>query len=65
MAQNVLQNGWMIKLLQMMINGLLKQEEICSIVNDFKKIYKLDRDPYLLETSIPGIFAAGDVSDGA
>jgi len=24
----------------------------------------LDRDPYLLETSVPGIFAAGDVRFG-
>jgi thioredoxin reductase (NADPH) len=31
----------------------------------FKKIWKLDRDPYLLETSCPGIFAAGDVRAGA
>jgi thioredoxin reductase (NADPH) len=32
---------------------------------DFKKIWKQDRDPYLLETSCPGIFAAGDVRAGA
>jgi thioredoxin reductase (NADPH) len=31
----------------------------------FKKIWKLERDPYLLETSLPGIFAAGDVRSGA
>ncbi len=31
----------------------------------FKKIWKLERDPYLLETSCPGIFAAGDVRSGA
>lgn len=29
------------------------------------QVWKLDRDPYLLETSIPGIFAAGDVRSGA
>jgi thioredoxin reductase (NADPH) len=28
-------------------------------------IWKLKRDPYLLETSVPGIFAAGDVRQGA
>lgn len=33
--------------------------------HEFKKIWKLERDPYLLETSIPGIFAAGDVRAGA
>jgi thioredoxin reductase (NADPH) len=27
--------------------------------------WKLNRDPYLLETSVPGIFAAGDVRQGA
>ena len=29
------------------------------------KGWKLQRDPYLLETSVPGIFAAGDVRQGA
>ncbi len=27
--------------------------------------WRLERDPYLLETSVPGIFAAGDVRQGA
>ena len=26
--------------------------------------WELDRDPYLLETSVPGIFACGDVRFG-
>ena len=25
--------------------------------------WPVDRDPYLLETSVPGVFAAGDVQD--
>ena len=29
------------------------------------KGWPLDRDPYLFETSIPGVFAAGDVRSGA
>ncbi len=33
--------------------------------DDFKKIWKLKRDPFLLETSCAGIFAAGDVRSGA
>ena len=33
--------------------------------DDFKKIWKLEREPYLLETCQPGIFAAGDVRAGA
>jgi thioredoxin reductase (NADPH) len=33
--------------------------------DSFPKVWKLKRDPYLLETSCPGIFAAGDVRAGA
>jgi thioredoxin reductase (NADPH) len=29
------------------------------------KMWTLDRDPYLLETNIPGVFAAGDVRHGS
>jgi len=32
---------------------------------NFKKYWKLNRDPYPLETCIPGIFSAGDVRAGA
>jgi len=32
---------------------------------NFKQIWKKNREPYLLETSIPGVFAAGDVRAGA
>lgn len=32
---------------------------------DFKKTWKLNREPYLLETKTPGVFAAGDVRSGA
>jgi thioredoxin reductase (NADPH) len=31
----------------------------------FQKAWKLDREPYLLETCVPGIFAAGDARAGA
>ena len=33
--------------------------------DEFEKIWKQDRQPFLLETSLPGIFAAGDVRAGA
>jgi thioredoxin reductase (NADPH) len=33
--------------------------------DSFPKIWKHNRDPFLLETSCPGIFAAGDVRAGA
>ncbi len=32
---------------------------------NFRKRWKPDREPYLLESSIPGVFAAGDVRAGA
>ncbi|WP_194774555.1 FAD-dependent oxidoreductase [Pararhodonellum marinum] len=32
---------------------------------DFKKRWNLSRSPYLLETSVPGVFSAGDVRAGA
>ncbi|GAB4395605.1 MAG: hypothetical protein OHK0053_04900 [Microscillaceae bacterium] len=35
------------------------------VQSDFKKKWKNKRAPYLLETSVPGIFAAGDVRAGA
>jgi thioredoxin reductase (NADPH) len=31
----------------------------------FAARWPLDRDPYLLETSVPGVFAAGDVRHGS
>lgn len=34
-------------------------------MEDYNKVWKLERDPYLLETCIPGIFSAGDVRSGA
>lgn len=33
--------------------------------NDYEEFWKIDREPYLLETCTPGIFAAGDVRAGA
>jgi len=32
---------------------------------DLMKKWKLKRNPFLLETNVPGIFAAGDVRQGA
>jgi thioredoxin reductase (NADPH) len=33
--------------------------------DDFKKIWRKQREPFLLETCVPGVFAAGDVRSGA
>ncbi|MFD0764559.1 FAD-dependent oxidoreductase [Mucilaginibacter lutimaris] len=45
--------------------GFVKTGRDLKTHADFPKIWKLKRDPYLLETSSPGIFAAGDVRAGA
>jgi thioredoxin reductase (NADPH) len=56
-----------------MVAGLVERDEAGYIVTgpdlirDGKrpKGWPLDRDPFLLETSVPGIFAAGDVRLGS
>lgn len=45
--------------------GFLETGRELKNYNAFQKIWKQPRDPYLLETSCPGIFAAGDVRAGA
>jgi thioredoxin reductase (NADPH) len=45
--------------------GFLETGRDLKTYDGFKKIWKQDRDPFLLETSCPGVFAAGDVRAGA
>lgn len=45
--------------------GFLETGRELKMHPNFGKIWKQERDPYLLETSCPGIFAAGDVRAGA
>ena len=45
--------------------GFIETGRDLQHIMNFKKIWKLERDPYLLETSCAGIFAAGDVRAGA
>ena len=45
--------------------GFLETGPALARYNDFRKNWKLKRDPLLLETCIPGVFAAGDVRSGA
>jgi thioredoxin reductase (NADPH) len=45
--------------------GFLETGRDLKTYDNFSKVWKQDRDPYLLETSCPGIFAAGDVRAGA
>jgi thioredoxin reductase (NADPH) len=45
--------------------GFIETGRDLAACADYSRIWKLKRDPYLLETSNPGIFAAGDVRAGA
>ncbi|HSF54990.1 MAG TPA: FAD-dependent oxidoreductase [Algoriphagus sp.] len=45
-------------------NFILTGIDLKNHVN-FKKLWKKERDPYLLETSVPGVFSGGDVRSGA
>jgi len=45
--------------------GFIETGREMNSYDKFKQVWKADRDPYLLETSSPGIFAAGDVRAGA
>jgi len=45
--------------------GFIETGNSLSKYDDFKLQWKLDREPFLLETCQPGIFAAGDVRAGA
>ncbi|MDQ0593863.1 thioredoxin reductase (NADPH) [Chryseobacterium ginsenosidimutans] len=45
--------------------GFIETGRDLTAYPEFTKSWKLSRDPFLLETSLPGIFAAGDVRSGA
>jgi thioredoxin reductase (NADPH) len=45
--------------------GFIETGREMKSYSNFRQIWRADRDPYLLETSSPGIFAAGDVRAGA
>ncbi len=45
--------------------GFIETGNSLSRYEDFAKKWKNEREPYLLETNSPGIFAAGDVRAGA
>ncbi|MFD0794348.1 FAD-dependent oxidoreductase [Mucilaginibacter litoreus] len=56
---------WLCKDIIVNDKGFIETGRDLNHCPDFEKTWKNDRDPYLLETSCPGIFAAGDVRAGA
>jgi len=45
--------------------GFIETGRDLMAYGNYKQNWKLKRDPFLLETSVPGVFAAGDVRAGA
>ncbi|HVI47071.1 MAG TPA: FAD-dependent oxidoreductase [Chitinophaga sp.] len=45
--------------------GFVQTGREMKSMEHFNKLWKMPREPYVLETSCPGIFAAGDVRSGA
>ena len=39
--------------------------DVVDLLGGDRALWPLERDPYLLETSLPGVFAAGDVRHGS
>lgn len=57
--------GWLGESVKRDNKGFIETGRDLTAYTDFNHLWKLKRDPFLLETSIPGIFAAGDVRSGA
>lgn len=56
---------WVGSEIQRDAKGFIETGHELKLYNNFSQRWKLKRDPFLLETSTPGIFAAGDVRSGA
>jgi thioredoxin reductase (NADPH) len=46
-------------------NGFLLSGSDLKVDGKMPKSWNLPRDPFLLETSVPGVFVAGDVRHGS
>lgn len=55
---------WLSQVIIKNDKGFIETGRELNRYDQFSKVWKTPRDPYLLETSCPGIFAAGDVRAG-
>ncbi|HEX4037052.1 MAG TPA: FAD-dependent oxidoreductase [Acidobacteriaceae bacterium] len=59
------QTDWLPQAIMRDPNGFVLSGRDLRIDGHLPRIWKEDREPYLLETSIPGVFTAGDVRHGS
>jgi thioredoxin reductase (NADPH) len=58
--------GWLGRSVQLDRSGFVLAGPSLSLLNDDRSSWnRLGRSPYLLETSLPGVFVAGDVRSGS
>lgn len=59
------QTDWLPEAVMRDANGFVLSGRDLRVEEQLPRSWKEDREPYLLETSMPGIFAAGDVRHGS
>jgi thioredoxin reductase (NADPH) len=59
------QTDWLPSNIMRDPNGFILSGRDLRVEGALPRIWKEDREPYLLETSMPGVFVAGDVRHGS
>jgi len=59
------QTAWLPEAIMRDSNGFVLSGRDLRVEGQLPRIWREDREPYLLETSMPGIFVAGDVRHGS
>jgi thioredoxin reductase (NADPH) len=59
------QTDWLPEAIMRDPNGFVLSGRDLRVEGQLPRIWKEDREPYLLETSMPGVFVAGDVRHGS
>jgi thioredoxin reductase (NADPH) len=59
------QTDWLPEAIMRDSNGFVLSGRDLRVEGQLPRIWREDREPYLLETSLPGVFVAGDVRHGS